>query len=89
MSLSISSEKVEEVLEEMLKMENNQPSDIGQPNSDYYSAYDVGGIEYAPAHLVTEEGRQNLHSLRQKIEASGTHLLDSDELDEEMRAMRR
>lgn len=58
--------------------------------ASYYLSYDgVGGTTYGSSALVTPDTREHLLSLRRKIEEARVPLVNAEELDSEIREMRR
>ena len=86
MSLSISHAKIEELLTSNY-MGSPSPYDAGNLTTLYPNS--VGGVVYATPILVTPDTREHLLSFRRKIEEAGIPLISGDELDSELREMRR
>ena len=86
MSFSISNTKIEEMLRSSL-MESPSSSDAG--NQTMWNRSSVGGVVYSAPILVTADTKEHLMSHRSKIERSGIPLISGDELDSELREMRR
>jgi hypothetical protein len=86
MSLSMNHAKIDELLTSNFV---GSPSlcDTGNLTPWYASA--VGGVVYSTPILVTEDTKEHLLSFRRKIEGAGIPLISGDELDSELREMRR
>ena len=88
MSLSIDRIKVEE----LLKMTGDQTSLFNpifpiDDRAPFYPTNMAGGFLYSES--LTPDARGNLLNLRKRIETTGIPLLDSEELDAEIRESRR
>jgi len=86
MSLSISNTKIEELLTSPYE---GTPSFDDAGNQSMWSRTSVGGVVYATPILVTTDTKEHLMSHRRKIESAGIPLISGDELDSELREMRR
>jgi hypothetical protein len=86
MSFAIDSAKVEELLTSNREVWPSH-SDAGNQTPWYPSS--VGGVVYAPSTLVTPDSREHLLSHRRKIEEAGIPFLSADDLESEMREIRR
>ncbi len=93
MSFTINNAKVEELQAAGHEDYVTQPSvaDVTVANlASYYLSYDgVGGTTFGSSGLVTPDTRERLLSLRRRIEGAGIPLLNAEELDAEIREMRR
>jgi hypothetical protein len=93
MSFSINSAKVEELLASGGSWSGEIPFSeatlVPENDACFYPSYSVGGTTYAFPALITSGTREHLLALRKRIEASGVPLISTDELDAEIREMRR
>jgi hypothetical protein len=93
MSFTINNAKLEELQAAGHEDYGTQPSvaDAAVANlASYYMSYDgVGGTTYGPSALVTPDTREHLLTLRRRIEGAGIPLMNAEELDSEIREMRR
>ena len=60
-----------------------------ESSSPIYPNYPPGGTTCSSHNLVTPESKEHLSALRRKIERSGIPLVDADDLESELREMRR
>jgi hypothetical protein len=89
MSLSIDNLKVEELLESTgVDTSFFNPSFPIEDSAPFYPTNAAGGVSFPYTEVDTTEARANLLRLRKQIETSGTPLIDSDELDAEIREIR-
>ena len=93
MSFSISEAKVEELLKSEGAWNGGAtPSGsnvVTENNTSFYPSYPVGGTTYAIMTLVTPYTGDKFTELRKRIEVAGVSLISTDELESEIRDMRR
>jgi hypothetical protein len=89
MSFSINESKLEELLKSSNKKYEISTSAVGLESKNYAPYYAASGTTYVAPSPVTEEARQNLMTLRRKIEESGIPLRNADDLTMEIGKMRR
>ena len=92
MLFSIDNSKVEELLAASpmgYEVSTSSVDTIIENFSPLYPNCPAGGTTYGSPALVTSETRAHLASLRRRVVDSGIPLVNSDELDAEIREMRR
>jgi len=89
MSFSINNSKVEELLESTSNLGAAFPSIFAIEDAPVYPTHTAGGVAFAYSEPVSPDARANLLSLRKRIEDSGLELINSDDLDSEIREIRR